>query len=276
MLRVFGGGLVLQFVRIGGITLHYRARGLPSDSPAIVFINSLGTDFRLWDGVAEAMPDAACLRYDKRGHGLSDLGGTTSSIADHVADLVGLMDHVGIDRAVICGVSVGGLIAQGLCHRHPDRVSGLLLSNTALRIGDAAGWNSRIATVAAEGIAPLADSILQRWFSPAFRDPGNAAFPAYRNMLVRQSTAGYAATCAAIRDADFTAAAPAIAVPTLCVAGDLDGATPPALVEALAAAVPGAHYRLLEGAGHLPMVEQPADFAALLAELVSQARGDMK
>lgn len=266
----------MQFARIGGITLHYRARTVGSGRPAIVFVNSLGTDLRLWDSVVEAMPDVACLCYDKRGHGLSDLGGTTSSIDDHVADLVGLMDHAGIDRAVICGVSVGGLIAQGLYRRHPDRVSGLLLSNTALKIGDAAGWNGRIAEIEKGGISGLADGILGLWFTPAFRQPGNAAFALYRNMLVRQSAAGYAATCTAIRDADFTAAAGSIAVPTLCVAGDRDGATPPALVEALAAAVPGAEYRLIEGAGHLPMVEQPAVFAALLADLVFQAGGDAK
>jgi 3-oxoadipate enol-lactonase len=264
----------MQFARIGGITLHYRTSGLGEGPPAVVFVNSLGTDLRLWDGVHEALPDLASLCYDKRGHGLSDLGGTTSSIDDHVADLVGLMDHVGIDRAVICGVSVGGLIAQGLYNSHPERVSALLLSNTALKIGDDAGWNSRIAEVEASGIAALADGILERWFTPAFRQPGNAAFAGHHNMLVRQSAAGYVATCAAIRDADFTAAAPAIAVPTLCVAGDRDGATPPALVEALAAAVPGAEYRLVEGAGHLPMVEHPAIFAVLLADLVSQTGGD--
>lgn len=263
----------MQFARIGDITLHYRANGLGSGRPAVVFANSLGTDLRLWDGVHEALPELDSLRYDKRGHGLSDLGGTTSSIDDHVADLVGLMDHVGIGRAVICGVSVGGLIAQGLYRSHPDRVSALVLSNTALKIGDDAGWNSRIAEVEAGGVAGLAEAVLERWFTPAFRQPGNALFAGYRNMLVRQSAAGYVATCAAIRDADFTAAASSIAVPTLCVAGDCDLATPPALVEALAAAIPGAAYRLIDGAGHLPMIERPVLFGALLAEVVSSVGG---
>lgn len=263
----------MQFARIGGITLHYRTSELGEGRSAVVFVNSLGTDLRLWDGVHEAQPGLASLCYDKRGHGLSDLGGTTSSIDDHVGDLVGLMDHAGIDRAVICGVSVGGLIAQGLYRSHPNRVSALLLSNTALKIGDDAGWNSRIAEVEAGGIATLAEAVLERWFSPAFRQPDNGAFAGHRNMLVRQSAAGYVATCAAIRDADFTAAASSIAVPTLCVAGDYDLATPPALVEALVAAIPNATYRLIEGAGHLPMVERPAVFAALLADVVSSAGG---
>lgn len=266
----------MQFVRLGGITFHYRTRGLGAAAPAVVFINSLGTDLRLWDGVLAALPGLASLCYDKRGHGLSDAGGGPCSIEEHVADLVGLLDHAGIDSAVVCGVSVGGLIAQGLYRSHPDRVVGLLLSNTALRIGDDAGWNGRIAEIEQSGLASLADGILERWFSPDFRQPENAAFAGFRNMLVRQSPAGYADTCAAIRDADFTAAAASIAVPTSCVAGDLDGATPPAMVEALAAAVPGADYRLVEGAGHLPMVEQPAVFAALLATLVSRAGGDAR
>ncbi|HEV7276793.1 MAG TPA: 3-oxoadipate enol-lactonase [Devosiaceae bacterium] len=266
----------MQFAQIGGITLHFRAQGLGRGRVPIVFINSLGTDFRLWDGVLEALPDITCLRYDKRGHGLSDTGGATCSIDDHVTDLVGLMDQVGIDRAVVCGVSVGGLIAQSLCRAHPGRVVALLLSNTGLRIGTDASWNSRIATVEGEGISALADGILERWFSPDFRRPDNPVLAGFRNMLARQSPAGYAATCAAIRDADLTAAAAAVAVPTVCVAGDHDGATPPPLVEALAAAVPGADYRLIEGAGHLPMVEHPEAFAALLATLVSQAGGDAK
>jgi 3-oxoadipate enol-lactonase len=260
----------LQFARINDITLHFEATGLASGRPTLVFVNSLGTDQRIWNGVRAALPPAwATLAYDKRGHGLSDLGATPHSIDDHVADLAGLMDHLGIARAVICGVSVGGLIAQGFCHWHPDRVAGLLLSNTALKIGDDASWNTRIAAVETGGIAALADGIIERWFSPGYRTPGNAAFAGYTNMLVRQSAAGYAATCAAIRDADFTAKSPAIAVPTLCVAGDSDLATPPALVEALAAAIPGAEYQLIARAGHLPMIEQPAVFAALLTDFLS-------
>ena len=153
-----------------------------------MFVNSLGTDLRIWDAVADDLAaDFPVLLYDKRGHGLSDVGGLDCSIADHADDLERLIDHVGATEVIVCGLSIGGLIAQQLAARRPERVRCLVLCDTAHKIGTAEFWNQRIAAVERDGIESIADGILERWFTPAFRRSEPSLFAGCRNMLVRQS-----------------------------------------------------------------------------------------
>ncbi|WP_320194557.1 3-oxoadipate enol-lactonase [Agrobacterium rosae] len=253
----------MQFLLSNNRAIHYRAVGLDQDKPVIVFINSLGTDFRIWNAVMDALGERyAYVLHDKRGHGLSETGATPYSIDDHVDDLAVLLDHLSIKHAIILGLSVGGLIAQRVYARRPDLVRALILSNTAHKIGTADMWNDRIGKIERDGLAPLVDGVMERWFTPAFRQPDNAAYLGARTMLARQDASGYAGTCAAIRDADFTALASKIAVPTLCVAGDGDGSTPPELVRELAALIPDSCGSVIENCGHIPCLEQPAAYAA--------------
>lgn len=259
----------MQFAGVNNTVLHYQTIGGPAHRPVIVFANSLGTDFRIWrDVIVRLAGDFPILTYDKRGHGLSDTGSTPYAIEDHVGDLASLLDYLGIRHSVVVGLSVGGLIAQGLCAARPDLVRALVLADTAHKIGTAEMWNSRIAAVETGGLVSIVEPVMERWFTPAFRDPQNIAYRGYVNMLVRQPAAGYAATCAAIRDADFTEAAKRIAVPTLCVVGDQDGSTPPELVLSLARLVPGARYEVIRDAGHIPCVEQPEVFTAVLRAFI--------
>ncbi|NHT75712.1 3-oxoadipate enol-lactonase [Rhizobium sp. PP-F2F-G38] len=248
----------MRFVTVNRVTIHHEIIGDPAKKPVLVFINSLGTDFRIWHDVADRLRHAfAIVLYDMRGHGLSDIGGEASSIEDHADDLSGLLDHLSIGRAVICGLSVGGLIAQALYQRRPDLVRALVLCATAHKIGTPDMWNGRIRAVEEGGIEGILDAVMERWFTPAFRSPENAAYAGYRTMLVRQPVAGYAATCTAIRDADYTAAAARIAVPTLCIVGDQDGSTPPDLVRSTATLILGSRFEIIADAGHIPCVEQP-------------------
>jgi len=247
----------VQFVQVNGVSLHHQIIGGSGNKPVIVFINSLGTDFRIWrDVIVRLAGSYPLLTYDKRGHGLSDVGLAPYSIEDHVDDLIGVLEHLKVNNAVICGLSVGGLIAQGLYVRRPDLVKALILCDTAHKIGTAEMWAARIKAIKESGLAGIVDGVMERWFTPAFRN-SDPAFPGYRNMMLRQPVEGYVGTCAAIRDADYTAAAGRIAVPTLCVVGDQDGATPPDLVLSLAKLVPGARYEVIKDAGHIPCVEQP-------------------
>ncbi len=259
----------MQFARINDVTLHYQIIGAANDKPVLVFANSLGTDFRIWrDVIVRFAGDFAMVLYDKRGHGLSDVGDMPYSMDLHVADLAGLLDLLAVKQAVICGLSVGGLIAQGLYAARPDLVRALALCDTAHRIGTAEIWNTRIAAIEENGIASITDSILERWFTPGFRRPENNALHGYRNMLIRQPVAGYAGTCAAIRDADFTEAAKRIAVPTICIVGDQDGSTPPDVVLSTAKLIPGARYEVIKDAGHIPCVEQPEMLTAVLRAFI--------
>ena len=254
----------MSFVRINGVLLHYRLAG-PAVAPAIALVNSLGTDARIWDGViARLATRYRVLSYDKRGHGLSDAPPGDYRLADHIDDLAHLLDHVGIDSLALAGVSVGGLIAQGFALRLPERLSGLVLCNTAPRVGDAAGWSERMAVVRSGGLAAIADATMERWFSPGFRQDRPDELAGWRNLFLRSDAGGYVSTCATLRDADLTATVGAIDVPTLVVAGDEDRATPVELVRGCALAIPGARLEIFPGAGHLPPIEQPARLAALI------------
>ena len=254
----------MHFATIGGITLHHEHQAGDAGKPLVVFVNSLGTDFRIWDAVllhfaASGFPT---LRYDKRGHGLSALGSPPYAMDQHVGDLAGLLDHVGAKDVVVVGLSVGGLIAQGIAVRRPETVRALVLCDTAHRIGTVESWNDRIATVRDKGVAVIADAVLKNWFTPAFFARRAAELAGCRAMLTRQSVDGYAGTCAALRDADHTELVQRIAVPTLCLVGDQDGSTPPALVKAMAELIPGARFEIIPDAGHIPCIEQPDDLFA--------------
>jgi 3-oxoadipate enol-lactonase len=262
----------VQFARINDITIHYQIIGGPADRPVIVFANSLGTDFRIWrDVIVRLAGDFAILLYDKRGHGLSDVGQVPYSIEDHASDLIGLLDLLSVKDAFLCGLSVGGMIAQSLYQSRPDLVRGLILCDTAHKIGTADTWNSRIATVEKSGIGSIVDAVMQLWFTPAFRRPENQAYDGYRNMLARQPLEGYVATCAAVRDADFTEAAKRIAVPTICIVGDQDGSTPPDLVRSTAQLIPNARFEVIRDAGHIPCVEQPEALTAVIRAFIDFA-----
>jgi 3-oxoadipate enol-lactonase len=179
-------------------------------------------------------------------------------------DLAALLDHVGVREAVICGVSVGGLIAQQLYAQRPERVRALVLCDTLARIGDDAMWDNRIAAIRRSGIGAVSVPILERWFTAKFRSSGHPDYDGYRAMLERQPVEGYLATCVALREADLSPLVSRIAVPTICIVGDQDGSTPPAAVANFAKSIPGARFEIIKDCGHLPSIEQPEVLADII------------
>lgn len=261
----------MDSVRLGDIVIHCRFRPAADGAPTVVFINSLGTDFRIWDAVVNALdPDFGVLVYDKRGHGLSSVGETPYVMDDHSGDLAGLMDARGISRAIICGLSVGGPIAQQLYFDRPDLVAGILFCDTAAKIGDAESWNQRIEAIRRGGLAAMTDGIMERWFSKAFRDADGPDHAIARAMFERQPVDGYLATCAALAGFDRRADIGKIAVPVSVVVGSEDGSTPPALVEAFAREIPGSEFQIIDGAGHLPCIEAPKAVAGAIVALAAR------
>lgn len=259
----------MQFARLNDVTVHYATIGLPAGRrPTIVFVNSLGTDFRIWrDVIVRLAGDCAVVTYDLRGHGLTEVGQRPYTMELLADDLAALLDHLGVQQAIVCGVSVGGVIAQQLYHRRPDLVQGLILCDTLPRIGDDAFWNARIAAIEADGIESIADAILERWFTDEFRH--GPEFPGYRAMLSRQPRDGYIATCIALRDCDLAPLVARITVPTICVVGDHDRSTPPRAVADFARAIPGARFELIEDCGHIPSIEQPEALANIIRAFLS-------
>lgn len=247
----------MQAVTIDGTPMHFAVDG-PDDAPVLVFANSLGTDLRIWDRVLDRLDGRfRTVRYDMRGHGLTGLGGGSYGIPRLAADLDALLGRLGVDAALVCGLSIGGLVAQQLVRDNPSRVRALVLCDTAAKIGTPDMWQARITAIEQGGLEGLADGVMERWFAPSFRMSRRDELAVWRNMLVRTPAEGYARACAAIRDADLTADAQRIAVPTLVICGADDGATPPDVVQAFAGSIPGARYREIPQAGHLPCVEQP-------------------
>lgn len=242
--------------------LHVQVAG--SDTgPAVVLCNSLGTDLRLWDKVLPLLPKGLrYIRYDKRGHGLSGLGGGTT-IAEHADDAIAVIEQIARGPVVFVGLSIGGMIGQVVAHRRPDLLRGLVLSNTAARLGTADSWRARIDAVSALGLDGIADGVMDRWFAPAFRTTPELAL--WRAMMSRTPVQGYVAACQALAGADQTQQTAQLRLPTLVIAGSEDGASPPDVVRATANLIAGAAFHEIPGAGHLPPVEAPAAWAAIVA-----------
>ncbi|MDD7909261.1 3-oxoadipate enol-lactonase [Pseudovibrio exalbescens] len=261
----------MEFIETNGVVLHCAIQRVEKGPPPLVFINSLGSDFRIWTGVCARLGDGwSTLRYDKRGHGLSEEGTDAYSIGRHADDLIGLLTKTGFDGVVLCGLSVGGLIALEIWRKRPDLVAGLVLCDTAAKIGTAQMWQDRIDLIRKDGIAALAEPVLERWFSSGFRSSCQEQVSGYRSMLVRTALDGYLGTCEAIRDADLTEVLQSITVPTLCLCGDEDGSTPPEVVMDMQEKISGSSFEMIEYAGHLPCVEQPDAIAQLLAQFVAK------
>ena len=253
---------------INGVNLHYADQG-PADGPTLVFANSLGTDLRVWDALLPHLPSGLrIVRYDKRGHGLSQTTPGAYAIEQLADDAAALIAHLGLDRVVFVGLSIGGLIGLSLAARHPDLLSGLVVSNSAAKIGEAQMWRDRIAAIRKDGLASIGAATMERWFSPAFRDSGAAA--PWQRMLERQPLEGYAACCEAIANADLREDAAALSLPVQFIAGGLDGATPPDIVRASAELIQGARFDLIKGAGHIPCVETPEEHAAIITRFLKE------
>jgi 3-oxoadipate enol-lactonase len=247
----------MPFIRCHTVTIHYRWTDTGKER-TFLFVNSLGTDFRIWEAVAERLAGHGnSLLFDKRGHGLSDTASEACAMDAYAADALCLLDAHQVERCVLVGVSIGGMIGQLIAARHGGRLERLVLSNTAPRIGTATAWNERIGLIQEYGIGHLSEAILARWFSEPFRNTHAAELAGYQNMLERTSRLGYVRACEAIRDADLSNEITAIETPTLCLAGSADLSTPPDLVCAMADRIPGASFSLIEGAGHLPCIETP-------------------
>lgn len=258
----------MKIAELDHLKIHYTDEGDPNGAP-IVFANSLGTDLRLWDQLVPLLPKGLrIIRYDKRGHGLTQATPAPYSMGTLVRDVETLLDHLGVKDALFVGLSIGGMIGQGLAVKRLDLVRALVISNSAAKIGTADMWNDRIAAIAKEGIESIADTTMERWFGKAFR--ATPALEAWRNMLIRQNLAGYTGCCAAIAGTDFYTPTSGLRLPVLGIAGSEDGSTPPDLVRETIDLVPGSRFELIRGAGHLPCVEKPEDYARILTTFIKE------
>ncbi len=235
--------------------------------PFVVLSNSLGSTHRMWDAQVEALDERfRVVRYDTRGHGESPVPDGPYSIDDLADDLVALLDRLGIERAHLVGLSLGGATVMRVAARNPERVDRLALLCTAAHFPPAEAWTERAAVVRGSGAAAVAESVVARWFTEDYllAHPGTAAH--YREMIASTPAEGYAGCCEAIAKMDLRGELSAITAPTLALAGRDDPATPPARLEEIVAAIAGARLRVVHHAAHLANAEQPDIITRALIE----------
>lgn len=248
-----------------GVGLHVTETG---EGPPVLFANSLGSDLHLWDLVLPHLtPGLRIIRYDKRGHGRSDVPDGPYTMGQLVSDAEAICDALEVRDALFVGISVGGMIGQGLAVKRPDLIRAMVLSNTAAKIGNPQFWQDRIDLITACGMAAAADEIMQRWFGRDFY--GTPAMAPWQAMFEATSVAGYAGVCAAIAGTDFYTPTSGLRIPVLGIAGSEDGSTPPDLVRETVDLIPGSQFALMRRAGHLPCVEMPEDYAAHLNDFIA-------
>lgn len=253
----------MPFTLREGVRFYWRLDGA-ADRPALVLLNSIGTDMSLWDAaVPHLLPAFRLLRIDTRGHGASDAPAGDYSIGVLADDVAAVMADAVIDRAAVAGVSLGGMMAMQLALDHPERVSALALICTSAAM-DSTSWAARIDTVRGQGTGAIADMAVGRFLSAPFVARHPEIGDSLKRAIAAQSDDGYAGAGAAIRDMALADRIGAISVPTLVVTGAVDISTPYAgHGEHLVADIDGACHASVAGA-HLPPIEAPAELAAAL------------
>jgi 3-oxoadipate enol-lactonase len=220
----------MPVVKLADGELHYQLEGAEG-APVLLLSNSLGTDLHMWDAqVAAFAAHFRVLRYDTRGHGQSLVTAGSYSIEQNARDVLALLDALDIAQVHFCGLSMGGLIGQWLAIHAPERLLRLVLCNTAAQIGTAEIWNPRIELVLRDGAAAmqaLREGSIGRWFTPAFAQAQPDKVEVLLGMLTATAPQGYAANCAAVRDADFRAQIASIKLPVLLLCGTQDAVTTP-------------------------------------------------
>ena len=255
-------------VRTGSFETEYVTAG---SGPWLVLAHCLGGSREVWRGQLDAFAlHRHVLAYDARGHGGSGCPPGEYDVPALADDLVRLMDELGIERASLVGLSMGGMMAQHLAAGHGDRLDKLVLADTTSHYeGEAVGmWQQRAATARAQGLEPLADPTMERWFTPAFHQAAPDEVRRIRDVFTSNSAEGYALAAGALSRFDVRPQLARIAAPTLVICGDQDSACPPELGRQIAAAVPNGRFELLPAASHASCVEQPEAFNRLVLDFL--------
>lgn len=250
------------------VTLHYLDEGDPSGAP-LVLAHALGTGTLLWDSLLPLLPAGLrVIRYDARGHGASSTPAAPYTMGVLIRDAERLMDRLQVRDVMFVGLSIGGMVAQGLAVKRPDLIRALVLSNTGAKIATPEIWAERIATARRPGgMAELARASCTRWFPRPYVQ-ADRHLP-WLDHLTRHDPEGYAGCAAAIAGTDFYTTTASLRLPSLGIAGSEDGSTPPDLVRETVGLIPGSQFRLLRGTGHVPPVDAAPAYAACLADFIA-------
>jgi len=251
---------------VSAVEVHHTVDGR-ADGPTVVLVGSLGSTAAMWDRQVPALgKDFRVVRFDARGHGASPVPAGPYSVDDLVDDLIALLDTVAVERVHLVGISLGAMVSMRLAAREPARVDRVVLLCTAASLPPPQAWADRAATVRAHGTATIADTVVSRWLTEAYRQAHPRDVRWLVDMVAATPAEGYAASCAAIGAMDLRTDLPQIRARTLVVAAAQDPSMPRAYQEAIVAAVPRSRLLVLENAAHLASFEQPDAVNALITD----------
>ncbi|WP_180060062.1 3-oxoadipate enol-lactonase [Acinetobacter sp. YH12135] len=247
--------------------INYQTFG-DATKPALIFSNSLGTNFKMWQAQIDFFQqDFFVICYDTRGHGASSAPQGPYSIDQLGQDVVNLLDHLNVEKAAFCGISMGGLTGQWLAIHRPERFNQVVVCNTAAKIGQEQAWNDRAALVREQGLQPIASTAASRWFTKPFIQSNATVVNNLQNDLAAGSAEGYASCCEALAKADVREQLKDITVPVLVVAGQQDPVT--TVVDGQFMVERIANSQLFEiNASHISNVELPNEFNQAVKQFI--------
>jgi 3-oxoadipate enol-lactonase len=256
---------------VNGVSINFEIDG-PDGAPWLVLSNSLLTNLSMWDDQVAALESSfRILRYDQRGHGGTQATEGSYSFDLLVADIIALLDMLGIERTHFCGLSMGGMTALFLAQRHPERFDRIIACDCgpASTPASAQQWKERIEIAAKDGIEALVEPTVNRWFPPDFVAAKPPVLDKVRQMIRSTPIAGFTGCAQALSDYDLRPGLAGIDRRTLLIVGTKDATL--AGIRQIKEAVPGAALVELEGAGHISNVEQPAAFTGAVRDFLAQA-----
>jgi 3-oxoadipate enol-lactonase len=259
-------------ITANGIGVNYTLDG-PAGAPVVTLSHSLAADLTMWDPQMTALTERyRVLRYDTRGHGGTDAPRAAYTLEQLAEDARALLQALGVARTHWIGLSMGGMIGQALALASPGLFLSLGLCDTSSRIPAEAKplWQERIKTAQTQGMEPLVEPTVGRWFTAPFRDSGKAVVDRIRARIRTTDPHGYAGCCAAISALDLTDRISAIKVPTLIVVGEEDQGTPVAASRAIQAQIAGSQLEIIKSAAHLSNLEQPEEFTRIVTTFLAR------
>jgi len=256
-------------IKANGITINCQVDG-SDNAPCLVFSNSLATTFAMWDEQAEALKDSyRVLRYDQRGHGATDAPAGRYAFDTLLADALGLLDALSIKKAHFAGLSMGGATALGLAERHPDRFDRIIVCDSPCQSTPQSSqqWEERIAIAHQQGIEPLVEPTVARWFPPEVIARNPPYVDKVRAMVRNTPVNGFIGCAAALADHDYASAVASVKRPVLFLVGEKDAPVP--AMRKLNEKLPGSRYVELPGAGHISNMDRPAEFTKAIRDFLS-------
>lgn len=249
------------------VEINYQTFG-DTSKPAIIFSNSLGTNFSMWQAQIDALKnDFFVICYDTRGHGQSSAPQGPYTIDQLGQDVIHLLNHLNVEKAAFCGISMGGLTGQWLAINYPERFNHVIVCNTAAKIGQEQAWNDRATLVREQGLQPIASTAASRWFTEHFIQRNTAIVTSLSNDLGASSAEGYASCCEALAKADLREQLKEIKIPVLVIVGTQDPVTTVADGQFMAERIVGSQLFEID-ASHISNIEQPKVFSTAIQKFI--------